>query len=56
MKKILALVLTMTVIAAVIPMFPSLKAEVEPVKVEAKDPIVKKCTSAEETSWRPEET
>ena len=47
MKKILALVLTMTVIAAVIPMFPSLKAEVEPVKVEAKDPIVKKLMSDE---------
>ena len=36
MKKLLKWILPMVIVAAAIPVFPSLKAEVEPVKVEAK--------------------
>ena len=39
MKKLLKWILPMVIVAAAIPVFPSLKAEVEPVKVEAKKVI-----------------
>ena len=42
MKKLLKWILPMVIVAAAIPVFPSLKAEVEPVKVEAKKVIYDK--------------
>ena len=53
MKKLLKWILPMVIVAAAIPVFPSLKAEVEPVKVEAEEFDETIVLAADETLTEP---